>query len=49
MIRKSLPSGFDPTGGIRFSEKHALALDPRDHAPTKNWSGMPIEPQLISL
>jgi hypothetical protein len=36
MIRKSLPSGFDPMGGIRFSEKHALGLDPGDHAPTKN-------------
>jgi hypothetical protein len=24
MIRKSLPSGFDPTGGIRFSEKIML-------------------------
>jgi hypothetical protein len=21
-------------GGYRFSEKHALGLDPRDHAPT---------------
>jgi hypothetical protein len=26
MIRKSLPSGFDPTGGIRFSEKIMLKL-----------------------
>jgi hypothetical protein len=49
MIRKSLPSGFDPMGGIRFSEKHALGLDPGDHAQTKSWSGMPIEPQLIPL
>jgi hypothetical protein len=24
MIRKSLPSGFDPMGGIRFSEKIML-------------------------
>jgi len=47
MIRKSLPSGFDPMGGIRFSEKHALGLDPGDHAQTKSQSGMPIEPQLI--
>jgi hypothetical protein len=22
-------------GGYRFSEKHALGLDPRDHAPSK--------------
>jgi len=49
MIRKSLTSGFDPMGGIRFSEKHALRLDPRDHAQTKSQSGMPIEPQLIPL
>jgi hypothetical protein len=49
MIRKSLTSGFDPMGGIRFSEKHALGLDPRDHAQTKSQSGMPIEPQLIPL
>jgi hypothetical protein len=35
MILKSLPSGFGPTGGIRFSEKHALGLDPGDHAQKK--------------
>ena len=29
MIRKS---------GYRFSEKHALGLDPRDHAQTINYS-----------
>jgi hypothetical protein len=25
-----------PKSGNRFSEKHALGLDPRDHAQTKN-------------
>jgi hypothetical protein len=35
MIRKSMPSGFDPMGGSRLSEKHALGRDPRDHAPPK--------------
>jgi hypothetical protein len=35
MIRKSMPSGIDPMGGCRLSEKHALGLDPRDHAPPK--------------
>jgi len=35
MIPKSMPSGFDPMGGNRFSEKHALGLDPGDHAQTK--------------
>ncbi len=35
MIRKSMPSGRDPMDGNRFSEKHALGLDPRDHAQTK--------------
>jgi hypothetical protein len=29
-------------GGNRFSEKHALGLDPRDHAQAKSWSGMTI-------
>jgi len=24
-----------PKSGYRFSEKHALGLDPRDHAPSK--------------
>jgi hypothetical protein len=33
MIRKSM---------WRFSEKHALGLDPRDHAPTKSSSAMTI-------
>jgi uncharacterized protein (TIGR00290 family) len=28
MIRKNMPSGSDPTGRYRFSEKHALGLDP---------------------
>jgi hypothetical protein len=36
MIRKSMPSGYDPKGGNRFSEKHALGLDPRDHAQIKS-------------
>jgi hypothetical protein len=35
MIRKSMPSGHDPMGGHRFFEKHALGLDPGDHAQTK--------------
>jgi hypothetical protein len=36
MIRESMPSGYDPMGEHRFSEKHALGLDPRDHAQNKN-------------
>jgi hypothetical protein len=31
----------DPIGGgNRFSEKHVLGLDPRDHAPPIDLSGM---------
>jgi len=40
MIRKS---------GHRFSEKHALGLDPRDHAQAKNQSGMTIRRKIITL
>jgi hypothetical protein len=36
-------------GGNRFSEKHALGLDPRDHAQTKSWSMMVIPPNHIML
>jgi hypothetical protein len=35
MIRKSTPSGSDPTGGNRFCEKHALWLEQRDDAQIK--------------
>jgi hypothetical protein len=35
MIRKSMPSDVI-RGWNRFSEKHALGLDPRDHAQTKS-------------
>jgi hypothetical protein len=61
MIRKSMPSGFDPMGGYRFSEKimlkQKLEHDPekwtpvfrKDHAQTKTWSAMLIEPQLVPL
>jgi hypothetical protein len=41
MIRKSMPSGDDPMGGNRFSEK--------DHAQTTSWSAMTIHPELIAL
>jgi hypothetical protein len=47
MIRKSMPSGFDPMGGYRFSEKHALGLDPRDLAPSN--IAMTIQPKAIAL
>jgi hypothetical protein len=36
-------------GGYRFSEKHALGLDPRDHAPTVKESEMMIRRRVISL
>jgi hypothetical protein len=37
-------------GGYQFSEKHALGLDPRDHAPTiKKQSEMAIRRKVISL
>jgi hypothetical protein len=38
-----------PRSGNRFSEKHALGLDPRDHAPTIGWSGMTIRRKVITL
>jgi hypothetical protein len=34
MMRESMPSELI-RGGDRFSEKHALGLGPRDHAPSK--------------
>jgi hypothetical protein len=40
MIRKSVQ---------RFPEKHALGLDPSDHAQTKSQSAMMIHPQIIAL
>jgi hypothetical protein len=36
-------------GGNRFSEKHALGLDPRDHAQTKSQSGITIRKKVIPL
>jgi hypothetical protein len=36
MIRKKHASGFDPTGGYRFSEKHALGLDPMGSSSSKD-------------
>jgi hypothetical protein len=36
-------------GGFRFSEKHALGLDPGDHAPTIKWSEMAMRRKVISL
>jgi hypothetical protein len=44
-----MPSGLDPMGGYRFSEKHALGLDPRDHAPPKIQSAMTIQPKAIAF
>jgi hypothetical protein len=41
MIRKSLPSGFDPMGGYRFSEKIMLNQKLR--------SAMVIQPNPIAL
>jgi hypothetical protein len=38
-----------PKSGYRFSEKHALGLDPRDHAPTIKESEMAIRRIAISL
>jgi hypothetical protein len=35
--------------GYRFSEKHALGLDPRDHAPPKIESAMMIQLEAIAL
>jgi hypothetical protein len=35
--------------GYRFSEKHALGLDPRDHAPSKIQSVMAIQHKPIAL
>jgi hypothetical protein len=49
MIWKSMPSGFDPMGGNRFSEKHALGLDPRDHAAPKIQSAMTNPPKAVAL
>jgi hypothetical protein len=40
----------DLIGGVkRFSDKHALGLDPRDHAPPINWSEMTIRRKVITL
>jgi hypothetical protein len=36
-------------GGNRFSEKHALGLDPRDHAQTINKSVIAIQPEAITV
>jgi hypothetical protein len=36
-------------GGSRFSEKHALGLDPRDHAQTRNQIGMTIRRKVIPI
>jgi hypothetical protein len=33
----------------RFSEKHALGLDPRDHAQSKSYSAMMIQADPIAL
>jgi hypothetical protein len=33
MIRQSMPSGHDPMGGSRFSEKIMLKINRRDHDP----------------
>jgi hypothetical protein len=41
MIRKSPPSGHDPMGGHRFSEK--------DQAQTRSRSAMTIQPEFIAL
>ncbi len=41
MIRKSMPSGVDPTGAYRFSEK--------DHAAPKIQSAMTIQLNAVAL
>jgi hypothetical protein len=41
MIRKSSPSGHDPMGGHRFSEK--------DQAQTRSRSAMTIQPEFIAF
>ena len=38
MIRKSMPSGFDPMGGSRFSEK--IMLQQNQHDPEKHALGL---------
>jgi hypothetical protein len=42
-----MPSGHDPMGEYRFSEKHARGLDPGDHAQTERQSGMTIRGKVI--
>src|SRR5438105_13537073 len=35
--------------GYRFSEKHAVGLDPRDHAQSRTWSAIVIQSGTIAL
>jgi hypothetical protein len=36
-------------GGYWLSEKHALGLDPRDHAPRMKYSEMTIRRKVIAV
>jgi hypothetical protein len=41
--------GLDPMGGYRFSDKHVVGLEPRDHAPPKSESAMKIQRKAAAL
>jgi hypothetical protein len=49
MIPKKPALGLDPGGGNRFSDKHVLELDPRDHAQRKNLDLDPIHANRIKV
>src|SRR5450755_4919669 len=49
MIRKSMPSGYDPMGGYRFSLATNAKRLRGDHAQTKRWSAMTIRGKVIAL
>jgi hypothetical protein len=49
LVMRRSPYSMIPKSGNRFSEKHALGLDPRDHAQTKSQSGITIRKKVIPL
>jgi hypothetical protein len=50
MIRKSMPSGYDPMGGHRFFPRDKRGTRLRgDHTQTKSQSGMTIRKSVILL
>jgi hypothetical protein len=49
MIPKEPAAGLDPGAGNRFSDKHALGLDPRDHAQANEGAGIMLGDILARL